>query len=78
MRRSPVTVGPQEIIGMQGVVRDGGLVFVRGELWRARSPEPLAPGQRVEVDRLDGLTLTVHPGRARDGDAPDRTVERSA
>jgi len=61
VRRSPVTVGPQEIIGMQGVVREGGLVFVRGELWRARSPEPLETGQRVEVDRLDGLTLTVHP-----------------
>ena len=46
---------------MQGVVREGGLVFVNGELWRARSPEPLEAGQRVEVDRLDGLTLTVHP-----------------
>ena len=46
---------------MQGVVRENGLVFVRGELWRVRSPEPLAPGQRVEVDDLDGLTLSVHP-----------------
>jgi membrane-bound serine protease (ClpP class) len=60
VRRRPVSVGPQEIVGMQGVVRDGGLVFVRGELWRARAPEPLAPGQRVQVDELDGLTLTVH------------------
>jgi len=46
---------------MEGVVRDGWLVFVRGELWRVRSPEPLAPGQRVRVDALDGLTLRVHP-----------------
>ena len=60
-RRQPVTVGPQEIVGMEGVVRDGGLVFVRGELWRVRSPEPLGPGQRVRVDGLDGLTLNVHP-----------------
>jgi membrane-bound serine protease (ClpP class) len=60
VRRRPVTVGPQEIVGMEGVVRDGGLVFVRGELWRARSPEPLAPGQRVRVEDLDGLTLEVH------------------
>jgi membrane-bound serine protease (ClpP class) len=59
-RRMPVTVGPQEIVGMQGVVRDGGLVFVRGELWRARSREPLTPGERVQVDALDGLTLSVH------------------
>ena len=36
-RRSPVAVGPQEIIGMEGVVREGGLVSVHGELWRARA-----------------------------------------
>jgi membrane-bound serine protease (ClpP class) len=59
-RRMPVTVGPQEIVGMEGVVREGGLVFVHGELWKARSPEPLTPGQRVKVDGLDGLTLSVH------------------
>jgi membrane-bound serine protease (ClpP class) len=59
-RRMPVTVGPQEIVGMEGVVREGGLVFVRGELWRARSNEPLAPGERVRVDQLNGLTLDVH------------------
>jgi membrane protein implicated in regulation of membrane protease activity len=45
---------------MEGVVREGGLVFVRGELWRARSNEPLAPGERVRVDQLNGLTLDVH------------------
>ena len=59
-RRLPVTVGPQEMVGMEGVVRDNGLVFVRGELWRARSSEPLAAGERVHVDALDGLTLRVH------------------
>ena len=59
-RRMPVTVGPQEIVGMEGVVREGGLVFVRGELWRARSGDPLTPGERVQVDALDGLTLNVH------------------
>jgi membrane-bound serine protease (ClpP class) len=61
LRRTPISVGPQEIVGMEGVVRDQGLVFVRGELWRVRSNEPLAPGQRVQVDALDGLTLRVHP-----------------
>ena len=59
-RRMPVTVGPQEIVGMEGVVREGGLVFVRGELWRAHSNETLAPGERVRVDGLNGLTLDVH------------------
>jgi membrane-bound serine protease (ClpP class) len=60
VRKAPVTVGPQQIVGMQGVVREGGLVAVGGELWRVRSPEPLTPGERVEVDALDGLTLNVH------------------
>ena len=54
-----MSVGPEEIVGMEGVVRDSGLVFVHGELWRARSEAPLAPGQRVRVDRVDGLTLSV-------------------
>jgi membrane-bound serine protease (ClpP class) len=59
VRRSPVTVGPQEIIGMEGVVRDGGYVFVRGELWRAQADGPLKPGQHVLVEALDGLALRV-------------------
>jgi membrane-bound serine protease (ClpP class) len=61
VRRRPVTVGPEEIVGMEGVVRDDGYVFVRGELWRARSEEPLRKGQRVRVERIDGLTLAVRP-----------------
>jgi membrane-bound serine protease (ClpP class) len=59
-KRQPVSVGPQEIVGMQGVVREGGLVSIHGELWRARAREPLVPGERVQVDELDGLTLNVH------------------
>lgn len=59
-RRAPVTVGPEQIVGMEGVVRDGGRVFVRGELWRAHAAEPLEEGDRVSVDALDGLTLEVH------------------
>jgi membrane-bound serine protease (ClpP class) len=61
VRRRPAEVGPSDIIGMEGVARDGGYVFVHGELWRARSPEPLAPGQRVRVEGVDGLSLAVRP-----------------
>jgi len=61
VRRRPVQVGPEDIVGMQGIVRDGGLVMVHGELWKARAAEPLRAGQHVEVDELDGLTLHVHP-----------------
>jgi membrane-bound serine protease (ClpP class) len=60
VRGQPVAVGPDEIVGMEGVVRDSGLVFVHGELWRARSDAPLATGQRVQVDAVEGLTLSVH------------------
>jgi membrane-bound serine protease (ClpP class) len=59
-RRAPVAVGPEQIIGLEGVIRAGGNVFVRGELWRVRSEEPLHEGDRVAVDALDGLTLAVH------------------
>jgi len=51
------------IAGSIGEVRDGGLVYVNGELWQARTPngEELRPGERVRVESLDGLVLTVHP-----------------
>ena len=34
---------------------------VHGETWRIRSREPLAPGSRVRVTRVDGLILDVKP-----------------
>lgn len=61
VRRRPVTVGPQTIVGEEGIVRGGGLVFVHGELWQARSDRPLAPGDHVEVVAREGLTLDVRP-----------------
>jgi membrane-bound serine protease (ClpP class) len=60
IRRSPVRMGPQEIVGMEGIVRTGGYVFVRGELWRAPAADKIEPGEHVQVDGLDGLTLDVH------------------
>jgi membrane-bound serine protease (ClpP class) len=59
-RRQPVSVGPEEIVGMEGIVREGGFVLVRGELWRAHGAEGLAPGAHVRIDALNGLTLDVH------------------
>jgi membrane-bound serine protease (ClpP class) len=66
VRHSPVEVGPQLIAGSIGEVRGDGLVFVNGELWQARSAggEQLRPGERVRVESLDGLTLTVRPENA--------------
>jgi membrane protein implicated in regulation of membrane protease activity len=56
-------VSPQAIAGSVGEVRRDGMVFVNGELWRARTTtgEPLRPGERVTVESLDGLVLTVRP-----------------
>ena len=63
IRRQPVEMGPQTIEGAVGEVRRDGLVFVNGELWQARTPdgEQLRPGERVRVESLDGLVLTVRP-----------------
>jgi len=63
VRHKPVAVGAQLIAGSVGEVRDNGLVFVNGELWQARTAggEVLRPGERVRVESLDGLTLTVRP-----------------
>ena len=64
--RRPVVSGREEMPGAPGTVigpaADGDWwVMVHGERWRARSRAPLAPGDRVRVDRLDGLTLDVSP-----------------
>jgi membrane-bound serine protease (ClpP class) len=63
VRHKPVAVGPQTIAGSVGEVRRDGLVFVNGELWQAKTKdgERLKPGERVEVESLDGLVLTVRP-----------------
>jgi membrane-bound serine protease (ClpP class) len=65
VRRAPVVTGTSELVGQPGVVRETlgpeGLVFVRGELWRARTEgASLPPGTPVRVDRIDeGLVLEV-------------------
>jgi membrane-bound serine protease (ClpP class) len=63
VRHRPVEVDPQMIAGSVGEVRDNGLVYVNGELWQARTREgeELRPGERVRVEALDGLVLTVRP-----------------
>lgn len=40
-----------------------GKVKVRGEIWNARSPEPvdITPGQKVKIDRIEGMTIYVKP-----------------
>ncbi|HEY7019100.1 MAG TPA: nodulation protein NfeD [Gaiellaceae bacterium] len=64
VRRRPVSVGPQTIVGEVGEARRDDMVFVHGELWRAKplDEQPLRPGQRVRVAGVDpGLILEVEP-----------------
>ena len=67
VRRTSVVTGQEDLIGQVGVVRQAldpeGLVFVHGELWRARTDgEPVPPGDSVRVESLDdALTLKVAP-----------------
>ena len=64
--KRPVVSGREEMTGALGTVSgpaEGGdwWVTVHGENWRARSAVPLAPGSKVRINRLDGLTLDVTP-----------------
>ena len=63
-RRRPVQIGPEAIVGKTGEVREGGLVYVNGELWHAHADDDsdLVPGEEVEVEAIHGLE-------------PDRTSE---
>jgi membrane-bound serine protease (ClpP class) len=73
LRRYPVTTGAEGLVGERGevIVRCAplGRVRLRGEIWNARSEEPLELGDEVRVEAVDGLTLVV----ARAGNAARRT-----
>ena len=69
-RRRPVEVGAHTLAGADGVVRRGGLVFVNGELWRARRADdsPLVPGDHVRVEGVDEeLRLVVGSDNPTEG-----------
>jgi membrane-bound serine protease (ClpP class) len=65
-RDEPVRTGSEELIGAQAEARTpldpDGQVWIEGALWRARlvgEGGPLRPGDRVTVEAVDGLTLSV-------------------
>lgn len=75
-RRRPVVSGAQLLVGTAGtlVETDGanaGWAEIDGERWRVRGTAGLAPGRRVRVTRVDGLTLDVIAGaEPAAGDSP--------
>ena len=62
-RRRPVVSGRDLLVGSHGRVVDwaqgNGRVRVEGEIWQAAGPPDLAPGARVRIAAVEGLTLTV-------------------
>ena len=62
-RRRPVVSGAPRMIGAAGEVIEfaagEGWAAVDGERWKVRAAQPLHPGERVRVTRVDGLTLEV-------------------
>lgn len=64
-RRRKVVTGEAGMINRLGVARTElapeGTVLVLGEIWEARSAQPIAVGSRVRVRDVDGLKLVVEP-----------------
>jgi membrane-bound serine protease (ClpP class) len=65
--RRPVVTGEEEMIGSRARVVDWhgqeGRVRVHGELWHAKGPAGLLPGDEVGVKAIEGLTLEVASDR---------------
>ena len=55
--------GTDGMLGKVGMVKERidpeGLIFVHGEYWRAKSRERVEPGEKVEVEGVEGLVLSV-------------------
>lgn len=67
--RRPPAIGESAMVGQRGTARSdvqpsGGMVFVDGELWKARTADgPVARGDAIEVVGIDGLTLIVRKAK---------------
>jgi membrane-bound serine protease (ClpP class) len=65
MRRRPVVSGLEHMIGRVATTLSDfdsrGYVHIEGERWVAVTPTPLKRGERVIVDSIDGLVLSVSP-----------------
>ena len=62
-RKKKSAYGPTNLLGKTGEVKkwekNEGYVFVNGELWKAVSDLPFSPGDKVLVQKVEGLTLRV-------------------
>ncbi len=64
-RNRPVVTGTEEMLSEVGVVEhdfeDKGWIKIHGEIWKARSSQPLKAGQQVKVVAVNDLDLDVTP-----------------
>ena len=60
------STGSEGLVGQKGVAVSPGQVQVVGELWKAKSAQPLEPGQEVLVTAVGGLLLRVEPLSAQE------------
>jgi membrane-bound serine protease (ClpP class) len=62
-RKRPAVTGAEGMVGKKAVVKrwrgSEGQVVVDGEPWTATSEHALAPGETVDIRRVQGLTLLV-------------------
>ena len=67
-RRNKVVTGIEGLIGeiaiAHTVLAPAGKVFVHGEIWDAVAPANVAAGERVVVQKVDGLQLKVEPAES--------------
>jgi membrane-bound serine protease (ClpP class) len=66
LRRYRVSTGAEGMIGelgeaVEAIAAGSGRVRVHGELWAARADAEIAPGDRIRIAEVDGLTLVVEP-----------------
>lgn len=64
-RRNKITTGVEGLVGEVGVAQSAlapaGKVFVHGELWDAIATGEIAAGEKVIVQKVEGLRLKVDP-----------------
>lgn len=68
-RRNKITTGREGLIGEIGVAQTllspAGKVFVHGEIWDAVASSDVPAGEKVVVQKVDGLQLNVGPASER-------------
>ena len=71
-RKRKSVCGVSGMLGKVGEVKqwkkNEGKFFVSGELWKAVSEVPLLPGDRVVIQKVEGLTLEVNYWKDENGE----------